>query len=388
MKSNHIDYIPYGHQSISESDIEAVVQILRSDWLTQGPSVPAFEKAVSQRCQAGYGLAVNSATSALHIACVALDVGPGDTVWTCPNTFVASANCARYCGASVDFVDIDPETWCMCVQRLEEKLEQHEADGLPIPKVVIPVHLSGQSCDMQAIADLGSKYGFRVIEDASHAFGGSYRSEPVGSCRFSDIVVFSFHPVKIITTGEGGMLLTNDPELHRRMARLRTHGITRDPDQMTREPEGPWYYEQLELGFNYRMTDMQAALGLSQLERLEEFVDTRNALARRYDEALEDLPLRKQKVPKEVWPARHLFVIRVPTQRHRVVFESLHSAGIGVNVHYIPVHLHPYYRSFGFVEGYFPESEAYAQEAVSLPLYPDLSHEAQDHVIATLNEHV
>lgn len=379
-----LNYIPYGKQSVSEADIDAVVQVLRSDWLTQGPAVPVFEKAIAEKSKVQFSVAVNSATSALHIACLAMGVGPGDTVWTSPNTFVASANCARYCGASVDFVDIDPYTWCISVEKLRQKLEYHQSAGLPLPKVVIPVHLSGQSCDMRAISELGEIYGFYIIEDASHAIGGTYQNEPVGSCGYSDIAVFSFHPVKIITSGEGGMALTNNAELYERTVRLRTHGITHDSKQMTREPDGPWYYEQLELGFNYRMTDIQAALGLSQLDRLEEFVARRNELAQSYDEALEDLPVQRQVLPDGTTSARHLYVIRVPSHQHLKLFQKLRQEGIGVNLHYMPVHLQPYYHNLGFQKGSLPESEAYGQEAISLPLYPDLSDDWQNHVITTL----
>ena len=376
--------IPYGKQSISESDIESVARVLRSDYLTQGPAIPAFEKAVAEKSNAQYAVAVNSATSALHIACLVLGVGAGDSVWTSTNTFVATANCARYCGASVDFVDIDSRTWCISTEKLRTKLEHHQAASLPLPKVVIPVHLSGQSCDMREISDLGKKYGFHIIEDASHAIGGTFQNIYVGSCVYSDITVFSFHPVKIITCGEGGMALTNDKELADRMARLRSHGITRDSKQLTYEPDGPWYYEQLELGFNFRMTDIQAALGLSQLGRLEEFVVRRNELAQRYDEALAEITVQLQKVPDDVYSARHLYVIRVPSEQHCNIFKSLRDKGIGVNLHYMPVHLQPYYRKLGFQEGDFPEAEKYSQEAISLPLYPSLSDSKQDHVIATL----
>ena len=380
--------IPYGKQSISESDIESVARVLRSDYLTQGPTVPAFEKAVIEKSNVQFAVAANSATSALHIACLALGVGPSDTVWTSPITFVASANCARFCGASVDFVDICPQTWCMSAEELKKKLEHHQAASLALPKVVIPVHLSGQSCNMQAISELGQQYGFRIIEDASHAIGGTFQNSPVGSCLYSDITVFSFHPVKIITTGEGGMALTNVKKLADHMGRLRTNGITRDPKQMIREPLGPWYYEQLELGFNYRMTDLQAALGLSQLHRLEEFVARRNELAHRYDEALGNFPIKQQMVPENVYSAKHLYVIRVPSQLHLKLFENLRREEIGVNLHYMPVHLQPYYRNLGFQQGSFPESEAYGQEAISLPLYPGLSDDEQDHVLTTLKRFI
>ena len=379
--------IPYGRQSISAADIEAVVKVLQSDYLTQGPAVPAFENKLATISHAKHAVAVNSATSALHIACLALEVGPGDTVWTSPTTFVASANCALYCGAAVDFVDIDPHTWCLSAERLEEKLKFHKQQHLPLPKVVIPVHLSGQSCDMAKMANLGARYGFRIIEDASHAVGGSYRGEPVGSCCYSDIVVFSFHPVKIITTGEGGMALTNSADLHRRMSHLRSHGITRDLNLLAHRSKGPWYYEQLELGFNYRMTDIQAALGLSQLERLDYFVRRRNELAADYDKSLTQLWIRRQQVPDDVVSARHLYVIRVPADQHRELFESMYKWGIGVNLHYIPVHLQPYYRGQGFFEGQFPESEAYGEEAISLPLYPEIEPHQHDQVIDFLSRY-
>lgn len=376
--------ISYGRQSISEADIEAVVEVLRSDYLTQGPVVPVFEAAVADMCQADSAVAVNSATSALHIACLALGIGPGDTVWTVPNTFVASANCALFCGANVDFVDIDSETWCLSVSQLEEKLQRHQQKGLSLPKVVIPVHFAGQSCDMEPIARLAEIYGFRIIEDASHAIGGSYRGEPVGSCRYSDISVFSFHPVKIITTGEGGIALTNRPDLYRRMRSLRTHGITRNPAQFTRQLEGPWHYEQLELGFNFRMTDLQGALGLSQLSNLPVFVDGRNRLADTYSRKLRTQTIRLQFIPETVRSARHLYVIRVPSQKRKHFFECLREENIGVNVHYLPVHLQPYYRNLGFSENQFPESEAHGKEAISLPLYPGLKESDQLKVLLVL----
>jgi UDP-4-amino-4,6-dideoxy-N-acetyl-beta-L-altrosamine transaminase len=381
--------IPYGRQDISQADIEAVVEVLNSDFLTQGPKTPAFEQAVARYCGAEYAVAVNSATSALHIACLALEVGPGDLVWTSPNTFVASANCARYCGADIDFVDIDASTWNLCPQRLAEKLSKARTEGR-LPKVVIPVHLCGQSCDMAAIHALSLEYGFRIIEDASHAIGGRYRDEPVGSCRYSDITVFSFHPVKIITTAEGGMALTNNAELGERMGSLRTHGITRDPGRMLHESAGPWYYEQQDLGFNYRLTDLQAALGLSQMQRLDEYVEKRNSLARRYDELLSDLPLRCPTVIEGAYSSWHLYPVRLDlaqVQRsHREVFESMREAGIGVNLHYMPVHLQPYYRDLGFHEGLFPEAEAYGQDAISLPMFPGLGNADLEQVVKALRE--
>jgi UDP-4-amino-4,6-dideoxy-N-acetyl-beta-L-altrosamine transaminase len=379
--------IPYGRQDISQDDIDAVVEVLRSDWLTQGPKVPEFEQQVADYCGASHAVAVNSATSALHIACMALGVGPGDIVWTSPNTFVASANCARYCGAEVDFVDIDPNTWNLCPIKLAEKLAVAEKANR-LPKVVIPVHLCGQSCDMAAIHALAQQYGFRIIEDASHAIGGRYQNQPVGNCRYSDITVFSFHPVKIITTAEGGMALTNSTELAERMARLRTHGITKDPAQMQNTPAGPWYYEQLELGYNYRMTDLQAALGISQLERLDAFVEKRNDLAKRYDRLLSDLPLRLPQMIDDAYSSWHLYPVRLKLDEieptHREVFEAIREAGVGVNLHYMPVHLQPYYRALGFEEGMFPEAAAYGRDAMSLPMYPGLTKQDLNQVISQL----
>jgi len=381
--------IPYGRQDISEADIQAVVEVLRSDFLTQGPAVPAFEKAVAGYCHSQHAVAVNSATSALHTACLALGVGPGDWVWTSPITFVASANCALYCGAQVDFVDIDPRTYNLSVERLAEKLAQAQKSGC-LPKVVIPVHLCGQPCDMAGIWALAQRYNFKVIEDASHAIGGRYGSEPIGNGRYSDVTVFSFHPVKIITTGEGGMALTNDSELAKRMARLRSHGTTRDAAEMTHVPDGPWYYQQIELGFNYRMTDFQAALGLSQMQRLDEYVAKRHALAARYDELLKGLPVTTPWQPADSYSGLHLYVIRLQLDDmkvgHREVFESLWTAGIGVNLHYIPVYRQPYYARLGFKPSDFPQAENYYAEAISLPMYPGLTETEQDQVVAALKE--
>lgn len=379
--------IPYGRQQITREDIDAVVAVLRSDFLTQGPMVPRFEQTVAEYCGAAHAVAVNSATSALHLACLALGVGPGDTVWTSPITFVASANCARYCGAEVDFVDIDPRSYNLCPAALERKLVEAERTGR-LPRVVIPVHLAGQPCDLAAIHALGRRYGFRIIEDASHAIGGRYGNEPIGNGRYSDITVFSFHPVKLITTGEGGMALSNDAELAGRMARLRSHGITRDPAEMTREPDGSWYYQQLELGFNYRMTDIQAALGLSQLQRLDAFVARRHELARRYDAALQDLPLVTPWQHPDGHSAFHLYLIRLKLDEigktHRQVFEALRAAGIGVNLHYIPVYCQPYHARMGYGPADFPESERYYAEALSLPLYPGLTDRDQRTVVEAL----
>jgi UDP-4-amino-4,6-dideoxy-N-acetyl-beta-L-altrosamine transaminase len=379
--------IPYGKQDITAQDIEAVIDTLRSDFLTQGPQVPAFEASVARYCGAQHALAVNSATSALHIACLALGVGQGDLVWTSPITFVASANCALYCGAQIDFVDIDPHTYNLCPLALERKLIEAEAAGR-LPKLVIPVHLAGQSCDMKAIAALAKRFGFRVIEDASHAIGGKYLGEPIGNCRFSDITVFSFHPVKIITTAEGGMALTNDAALAEKMALLRSHGITRDPAKMTHAPDGPWYYQQIDLGFNYRMTELQAALGVAQMSRLDEYVARRHQIAAFYDEALKDFPVMTPWQSPEGYSSFHLYVIRLQADRirktHLQVFSSLREQGVGVNLHYIPVHLQPYYRKLGFSEGALPAAEAYYSEAISLPMFPTLTASQLEEVVTAL----
>jgi UDP-4-amino-4,6-dideoxy-N-acetyl-beta-L-altrosamine transaminase len=378
--------IPYARQQIDSIDIEAVAEVLRSDFLTQGPAVPRFESAVAARVRGKFAVAVNNATSALHLACLALDLRPGDVLWTSPNTFVASANCARYCGAAVDFVDIDPKTWNLSVAALESKLVAAKLAGR-LPKIVVPVHFGGQPTEQERIWELACQYGFKVVEDASHSIGATRVSEPVGSCRWSHVTIFSFHAVKIITSGEGGMALTNDPELAARMALLRSHGITRAEESMTRPAAGPWYYEQLQLGFNYRMTDLQAALALSQLARIDEFLAKRRALARRYDAALAGLPLRLPFVAPENQSAFHLYVVRLETDSaawHREVFEALRSGGIGVNLHYMPVHLQPYYRSLGFRDGDFPESEAHQRQAITLPLFPALSRADQDEVITKL----
>jgi UDP-4-amino-4,6-dideoxy-N-acetyl-beta-L-altrosamine transaminase len=384
------DTVPYGRQDIQGSDIAAVLDVLKSDFLTQGPAVPLFEKAVSEFCGTAHSVAVNSATSALHIALMALGVGPGDTVWTSPNTFVASSNAALYCGASIDFVDIDLETYNLSVTSLKEKLEQAAVLGV-LPKVVIPVHLTGQPCDMRAIHELSQQYGFKVVEDASHAIGGRYRDGAIGNCEYSDITVFSFHPVKIVTTAEGGMALTNNPALAEQMTLFRSHGITRDPLLMTRESEGPWYYEQIALGYNYRMTDLQAALGASQMQRLQEYVERRHEIAARYTQELEGLPLVLPKQAEFSYSAYHLYVIRLDLDAiipltHAEVFQSLRERDILVNLHYIPVHTQPYYQKMGFECGDFPNAEAYYKTAISIPMFPTLSSDAQDKVIAALHD--
>ena len=383
--------IPYGRQDITQTDIDAVVGVLQSDFLTQGPMVPRFEQNVAQHVGARHALAVNSATSALHIACLALGLGPGDRLWTTPITFVASANCALYCGAEIDFVDIDPRTYNLCPQALALKLEQAERDGT-LPKVVVPVHLCGQPCDMQAIHALSQRYGFKIIEDASHAIGGKYKGEFIGNSRYSDITVFSFHPVKIITTAEGGMALTNDDELATKMGLLRSHGITRDPAQMTHEADGPWYYQQIDLGFNYRMTELQAALGVTQMERLDQYVARRHQLARRYDDLLAGLPVTAPWQHADSYSGLHLYVIRLHLDQiqktHRQVFEALRELGIGVNLHYIPVHTQPYYERMGFKPDDFPQSQTYYQEAISIPMFQTMTDEQQDEVIAALRQAV
>lgn len=383
------DLIPYGRQDIDQHDVDAVLAVLKSDFLTQGPQVPEFEQALAAYCGVLHAVAVNSATSALHVACLALGVGPGDRVWTTPITFVASANCALYCGAMVDFVDIDSRTYNLSPEALEKMLSKAEREGT-LPKVVIAVHLCGQSCDMAAIGELSRRYGFKVIEDASHAIGGRYQGEPVGNCRYSDITVFSFHPVKIITTAEGGVAVTNDDILAERMALLRSHGVTRDPQLMTHEPDGPWYYQQVDLGFNYRMTELQGALGLSQLRRLDMFVARRHQLAQAYDRHLVELPITTPWQHPECYSGRHLYVVRVDgtkTSKTRAeVFGHLRRAGLGVNVHYIPVYSQPYFRRFGYSASQFPESERYYAEAISLPMYSELTDEDQRRVIGAVTE--
>lgn len=381
--------IRYGQQDITQADIDAVIGVLRSVNLTQGPNIPQFEQSVMAHTGAKHAVAVNSATSALHIACLALELGPGDWLWTTPNTFVASANCALYCGAKVDFVDIDPRTYNLCPQKLEAKLIEAAKVGR-LPKILIPVHLCGQPCDMQAIHALGQKYGFKIIEDASHAIGGKYQGEPIGNGRYSDITVFSFHPVKIITTAEGGMALTNSSELATRLGLLRSHGITRDPALMTQPMDGPWYYQQVALGYNYRMTDMQAALGVSQMTRLTQYVASRHQIAQRYNELLADLPLTLPWQHPDSYSAYHLYVIRLQLEKtsatHLQVFEALRAKEIMVNLHYIPVHTQPYYQSMGFKAGQYPEAERYYTEAISIPMYPTMSEAQQDQVIAALRE--
>lgn len=381
--------IPYGRQDITQEDIDEVVAVLNSDYLTQGPVVSDFEEALAAYVGARYGTSVNSATSALHIACMALGLGPGDWLWTSPITFVASANCGLYCGAKIDFVDIDPLTYNICPNALEAKLIVAENLGR-LPKILVAVHFCGQSCDMEAIHALGQKYGFRIIEDASHAIGARYKGELIGNCRFSDITVFSFHPVKIITTAEGGIALTNSEELKSQMVLFRSHGITRNPGQMTSEPEGPWFYQQIELGFNYRMTDLQAALGMSQLKRLSSYVSLRNELALDYDRLLENFPLTTPWQHPNNYSAFHLYIIRLQLNKlyksRLQVFEDMRERGIGVNVHYIPVYKQPYYQHMGFKPADYPNAEAYYAEAISLPIFPRLIKSQQIEVVTALHE--
>lgn len=384
-----LSMIPYGRQSISEDDIKAVIEVLKSDYLTQGPVVPQFENAVAQYCGAKHAVAVNSATSALHIACLALGVGKGDIVWTSPISFVASANCALYCGAEVDFVDIDPYTYNLSIDYLKEKLAQAEKIG-KLPKVVIPVHLAGQPCDMESIRALGNQYGFKIIEDASHAIGAKYKAQPVGNCKYSDITVFSFHPVKIITTGEGGMALTNSPDIAERMQLLRSHGITRDASKMTKQPDGAWYYQQIDLGFNYRMTDIQAALGLSQLQRLDEFIEQRQKIAHRYNKLLANLPITIPFQHKDSYSALHLYIVRLHLNKvslsHKEFFIKLRESEIGVNLHYIPIYLQPYYEKFSYCHDDFVNANAYYDEAISLPIYPSLTEFEQTQICQIIKE--
>ena len=381
--------IPYGKQLISQNDIDSVVRVLQSDFLTQGPQVPLFEKIVSAYCGSKFGVAVNSATSALHIACLALGLGEGDYLWTSPNTFVASANCGLYCGAKVDFVDIDPKTYNLSTKELEKKLIQAKQDN-KLPKIVIPVHFAGQSCDMVKIYSLSKEYGFKIIEDASHAIGGKYLDRPIGSCKYSDITVFSFHPVKIITTAEGGLATTNDKELLRNMQLFRSHGVTRDPKLMTKVSEGSWYYQQIDLGFNYRMIELQAALGISQMERLDEFVALRHKRQIRYDELLKGLPITLPFQDLNSYSALHLYPIQIKTNKLRStrkeIFEALRKNNIGVSVHYIPVHTQPYYENMGFKKGDYPNAENYYENAISIPIFQGLTIEMQDKVVNILKQ--
>tara|TARA_B100000963_G_scaffold358099_1_gene381887 strand:- start:5976 stop:7133 length:1158 start_codon:yes stop_codon:yes gene_type:complete len=379
--------IPYGRQHISEDDIEAVETVLKSDFLTQGPQVPKFEKEVRDKYGANFSYAFNSATSALHIACLSLGVGKGDVVWTSPITYVASSNCALYCGANVDFVDIDPNTFNISIEALEQKLRfAKQKDALP--KVLIPVHLAGEPCNMQAIKKLSDQYGFKIIEDASHAIGAKYKNNFIGNCNYSDIVVFSFHPVKIITTGEGGMALTNNKSTAKKLDILRTHGVTRNPEDMTKEPDGPWYYQQIGLGYNYRMHDISAALGISQLKRIDKFIKCRHKIAEIYDESFLDLPLQKQYRDQENYSSLHLYIINLEIdylkKTHLEIFKDLRKKGIGVNIHYIPVHTQPYYQSLGFKYGDFPASESYYKRALSLPIFPNLSEDKLSEVISAV----
>lgn len=382
-------FIPYGRQNISQADIDAVINVLHSDFLTQGPQVPLFEKSVLDVVGAKYALAMNSATSALHVACLALGVGKGDVVWTSPITFVASSNCALYCGADIDFVDIDAKTYNLSPEQLEQKLIQAKKEN-KLPKVVIPVHLCGQSCDMQRIHQLSQEYGFKIIEDASHAIGGKYQEQYIGSCQYSDITIFSFHPVKIVTTAEGGMAVTNDAKLAQKMDLLRSHGITRNKDLMTKESDGAWYYQQIDLGFNYRMTELQAGLGVSQMQRLEQFVAKRHQIAQQYNQIFADLPVVLPYQLENTYSGLHLYVIRLQLDKvkktHQQIFNELREKGIGVNVHYIPVHTQPYYQNLGFKQGDFPNAEQYYAEAISLPMYPDLKDEQIQYIYATLKE--
>lgn len=379
--------IPYGHQNINQDDIDAVEAILRSDFLTQGPAVPIFEASVKKYCDVKHAVAVNSATSALHIACLALGVGPEDYVWTSPITFVASANCAIYCGATIDFVDIDPLTYNLSIEMLAEKLCHAERLGR-LPKVVIPVHLSGQSCDMKGIFKLSQRYGFRIIEDASHAIGGRYLNQHIGGCRFSDITVFSFHPVKIITTGEGGMAVTNNPALADRMRLLRSHGITREESEMISDSDGPWYYEQIQLGFNYRMTDIQAALGASQIKRLNNFVEQRHVIAEKYNELFKKMPLMVPYQHPDCHSSLHLYIIRIDSDENDRLqfFDTMRLNGVGVNVHYIPVYRQPYYRTMGFCPSDYPESEKYYAQAVSVPIFSGLTEIQQEYIVSLVKQ--
>ncbi|HBF08089.1 MAG TPA: UDP-4-amino-4,6-dideoxy-N-acetyl-beta-L-altrosamine transaminase [Gammaproteobacteria bacterium] len=377
--------IPYGRQSIDQQDIDAVIEVLKSDYLTQGPKVPEFEKTIQDYCNVNYAVACNSATSCLHIACLALGLGPGDLYWTSPISFVASANCALYCGAEVDFVEIDPQTYNMSVPALEAKLKEAKAKNR-LPNIICPVHIAGQSCDMQAIYTLAQEYGVHVIEDASHAIGGRYQDKPIGDCRYSDITIFSFHPVKIITTGEGGVATTQNEELHHKMQMYRSHGVTKDPSKFQDKTKGSWYYEQQTLGYNYRMTDIQAALGISQFKKLDANVEKRQKIAATYSQALKDLNIQLPSLIQDAYSAYHLYIIKLKKQNHKAIFEALRNNNIGVNLHYRPIHLQPYYQNKGFKEGDFPISEEYAENAISIPMFSGLEDHNQEYVIGVLKQ--
>lgn len=389
MSDHDTSFLPYGRQSLDEADIKAVEAVLRSDWLTQGRVIERFERKVADYCGSRYAVAVSSGTAALHLGAQALGLKSGDTLWTSPNTFVASANCGLYCGAAVDFVDIDPRTYNLSLTGLTRKLEKAEQEKR-LPKVVVPVHLAGQSCEMQGIGALSKRYGFLVMEDAAHALGGRYQGKPVGDCRFSDLAIFSFHPVKVITTGEGGMIVTNRQDLYEKLLGLRTHGITRELGLMTEPSHGPWYYQQRDLGFNYRLTDIQAALGASQMDKLDRFVSRRRELATRYDALLAELPVVLPWRHPDTESAWHLYIVRLQLDKirrtHREVFEALRANRIGVQIHYIPVHTQPFYASMGFAAGDFPQAEQYYREAISLPMFPGLRDEDQDRVVKVLKE--
>lgn len=376
--------IPYGRQEISQEDIDSVIRVLKSDFLTQGPQVPRFEKIVADYCQADFGIALNSATSALHIACLALGLGKGDILWTSSNSFVASANCGLYCGAQVDFIDIDKKTYNISIPELERKLAQAKIDN-KIPKIIVAVHFAGQSCDMKKLDSLRKEYGFKIIEDASHAIGGKYTDNPVGSCIYSDVAVFSFHPVKIITTAEGGLVTTNNQEIADQISLLRAHGITKNSALMSKEAEGDWYYEQIDLGYNYRMTELQAALGISQMERLDEFVTKRHILFKRYNSLLHKSLNKPFQLP-ESYSSLHLYPIQVAEKARKKIFNELRNSGIGVQVHYIPIHTQPFYKKLGFMEEDFPNSVNYYKRAISLPLYAGLDFKLQDEVINVVNK--
>ncbi len=381
--------IPYGRQSISQDDINSVISVLQSDFLTQGPQVPLFEKVVANYCGVDYGIAVNSATSALHIACLSLGLGKGDLLWTSPNSFVASANCGLYCGAEVEFVDIDQQTYNLSTKELESKLIIAKQKN-KLPKIVIPVHFAGQSCDMKKIYSLSQEYGFYIIEDASHAIGGKYLDKYIGSCQYSDITVFSFHPVKIITTAEGGLATTNNASIAKKMSLYRSHGITRDQKLMSKVSEGDWYYQQIGLGFNYRMTELQAALGSSQINRLDEFIDKRHSLQKRYDTLLKDLPIVLPYQSQDAYSALHLYPVLIELEKtgkgREKIFNELRNKGIGVNVHYIPIHLQPYYKSLGFKTGDYPNAENYYNRVISIPLFYDMTMNEHDKVVEALTE--
>lgn len=383
---NKKKYLPYGRHTVTKEDLINVLNVLRSSNLTQGDKVPLLEKAISEKVNCKNSIAVNSATSALHLTCLALGLNQNDWLWTSANTFVASANCGRYCNAKVDFVDINPKTGLICTDALEKKLEVAKENN-KLPKILVPVHFAGSSCDMEKIASLSKKYKFNVVEDASHALGGKYKNEPVGSCFYSIATIFSFHPVKIITTAEGGAITTNDDQLAKKLFLLRSHGITKVQEEFESNEFEDWTYEQQILGFNFRMSDLHASLGISQLKRLDKIIVERNKKFEYYQDLIKELPINLLEIPKNVKSSVHLAIIRLQEKDpnlHRKIFTELRKMNIGVQIHYLPVHLHPYYKKLGFKVGDYPKAELHSKNCITIPLYLGMDKKDQNRVVKSL----